>query len=583
MEVAIQVREQKTATQMRKLSSAVEQTDDLVVITDRDGRIEYANPSFERMTGHKYEDVRGKAMSILCSGRHDRKFYQNLWNTILEGKPFAEVFLNRKKNGGIYYEEKTITPIKDGQGEIINFVSTGKDISERMVVQEKLQYMATHDFLTGLLNRVMLKERLAHSIQRAARTHTKVAVMFLDLDKFKIINDTLGHEIGDELLIMVADRLRNCLRNEDAIARLGGDEFTIIMEGFQDLQSVSSTASKILKSISIPFDVDDNEIFISTSIGITVYPDDDNDINSLLKNADISMYRAKSSGGNTYQFFTADMTENALRRMKIYNKLQHALENDEFDIHYQPQINLQTGTVSGVEALLRWQHPEMGMIGPDEFIPLLEETGRITAVGEWVFEQACKFLKCMDEQGLPAIRASVNLSARQFRDSNLLQRINKCIAQTGLQPERLGIEITESLLVENTDDVTRILNSIHEAGIRIDVDDFGTGYSSMSYLKRFPLDILKIDRSFITDIPGDKDDVAIVDAILAMASSLKLGVVAEGVETHAQHRFLQDRDCLEVQGYLYSKPLPHDEFIAWYRHNLNSSDLHKVVPIKPQP
>lgn len=491
-----------------------------------------------------------------------------LWATILNGYPFSEVFINRKKNGDIYYEEKTITPLKNDNGEIINFVSTGKDISERMLVQEKLQYMATHDFLTGLLNRVTLKERLSYAIRRAARSDTKVAVMLLDLDKFKIVNDTLGHPVGDELLVAVAERLSVCLRQEDIIARLGGDEFTVIMEGFQDVDAVNNTANKILAAIAKPFVVKESEVFVAASIGIAIFPDDDTDADTLLKNADIAMYRAKTSGGNSYHYFTPDMTEHALDRMKIYNSLQHALENKEFVVYYQPKIKLADGSVSGMEALIRWQHPELGLIGPDRFIGLLEESDRITDVGEWVLHQTCRFLARLENEDFPSLRASINLSARQFRDGRLIERIKQCIATTGVQTKYLELEITESLLVENIDEVVRILNSIHEMGIKIDIDDFGTGYSSMNYLKRFPIDTLKIDRLFIKDIPDDKDDVAIVEAILAMAESLGIEIVAEGIETEAQYDFLHARVCKEAQGYLFGKPMSEDDFIDWYRKAL---------------
>lgn len=578
MERAMADQKIEAATQTRKLSRAVEQTDDSVVITNPEGFIEYVNPAFERMTGYPKDFALGKRMSILKSGRHDRQFYETLWATIRSGYPFAEVFINRKNNGDIYYEEKTITPLKNDIGDIVNYVSTGKDISDRMLVQEKLQYMATHDFLTGLLNRVTLKERLTYAIRRATRRNTKVAVMLLDLDKFKIVNDTLGHTIGDDLVIAVAERLSGCLRQEDIIARLGGDEFTVIMEGFETLKSVNVTATKIIDAISEPFMIQDNEIFVAASIGISIFPDDDDDADVLLKNADIAMYRAKSSGGGSYQYFTADMTENAVKRMKIYNNLQHALEKQEFIVYYQPRINLQDGTVSGIEALIRWQHPDYGLIGPDQFITLLEESDRIIHVGEWVMQQSCTFLKRLENQGLPELTASINLSARQFRDGRLIERIKQCVEETDIKASNLELEITESLLVENIDEVVRILNSIHEMGIKIDIDDFGTGYSSMNYLKRFPIDVLKIDRFFIRDIPDDKDDVAIVEAILAMAESLGVSIVAEGIETEEQFEFLKQRVCQEGQGYLFGKPMPEEEFILWYKQALSDLEGDAVYP-----
>ncbi|MDH5181866.1 MAG: EAL domain-containing protein [Gammaproteobacteria bacterium] len=568
MEKAMRQQKLESDSKTRKLSRAVEQTDDAVVITNPEGYIEYVNPAFERMTGYSKKEAIGEKMSILRSGQHDHIFYKTLWTTILSGYPFSEVFINRKKTGELYYEEKTITPLKSDFGDIINFVSTGKDISDRMLVQEKLRYMATHDFLTGLLNRVTLKERLSYAIHRAARSEKKVAVMLLDLDKFKIVNDTLGHTIGDELIISVAERLSASLRQEDIIARLGGDEFTVIMEGFGRIEDVNDTANKILSAVSKPFTVDGNEIFIAASIGMSIYPDDDIDADILLKNADIAMYRAKSAGGGNYQYFTPDMTENALKRLKIHNSLQNALENREFVVYYQPKIDLFKGNVSGMEALIRWQNPDLGLVSPDHFINILEESGRIIEVGEWVMGQACRFLKTVEDQKLPLLRVSINLSARQFRDRHLLNRIQNCIDETGISPKNLELEITESLLVENIDEVADILNAIHNMGIRIDIDDFGTGYSSMNYLKRFPIDALKIDRLFIRDIPEDKDDALIVEAILAMAESLGIDIVAEGVETEEQYNFLKARVCHEAQGFLFGKPMPENEFLEWYRNAL---------------
>lgn len=579
MERAMADQKIEAEIQTRKLSRAVEQTDDSVVITDPGGVIEYVNPAFERMTGYSKEFVLGRKMTILKSGRHDRNFYETLWATILGGYPFAEVFVNRKRNGDLYYEEKTITPLKNDRGDIVNFVSTGKDISERMLVQEKLQYMATHDFLTGLLNRVTLKERLNYAIRRSIRRNTRVAVMLLDLDKFKNVNDTLGHTIGDELVVAVAERLTACMRQEDIIARLGGDEFTVIMEGFNSIEDLNNTANKILSGLSTPFFIQENEIFVAASIGISIYPDDDDDADVLLKNADIAMYRAKATGGGCYHYFTPDMTEHAVKRMKIYNNLQHALENEEFVVYYQPRINLNDGSVSGMEALIRWQHPELGLVPPDQFIGLLEESDRIIDVGDWVLHKTGHFLKRIENEGMPSLTASINLSARQFRDGKLIDRIKNCVLESGIKANSLELEITESLLVENLDDVVRILNAIHEMGIRIDIDDFGTGYSSMNYLKRFPIDVLKIDRLFIRDIPQDKDDVAIVEAILAMAESLGIAIVAEGIETEEQYDFLSKRVCHEGQGYLFGKPMPEDEFIAWYQRALNDLAGEAKFPV----
>jgi diguanylate cyclase (GGDEF)-like protein/PAS domain S-box-containing protein len=564
----LEIRVEKRTSAIKKLSGVVQQTDDIVVITDPDGVAEYVNPAFEKITGYSSGDVVGKKLELIKSGMHEEIFYTKLWETIVAGDSFRDVFINRKKNGDIYYEEKTITPLKDENGEIHNYVSTGKDISDRMEIQEKLHHMATHDALTELPNRVMVNDRLLHAIEQGERSQSKIAVIFIDLDRFKEVNDSLGHPSGDALLKVIGSKLKSSLRHGDTLGRFGGDEFTILMEGINHIDDVNAVMQKILKTVSEPVLIGGYEIVSSASIGITIFPDDADNVDALVKNADVAMYRAKSRGGNTFEFYTHDMSVKADERMKLQHRLNHAVERGEFKLHYQPRVNVQTGQVTGMEALLRWDHPEMGLVSPSKFIPILEETGKIVEVGHWVFSKACRFVAELKQKGLQSLRVSVNLSARQFHDQDLLQCIEEICALHHFESRYLEVEITESLLIENMETAAAILDRLHEVGVHISIDDFGTGYSSMSYLKRFPIDSLKVDQSFVKDIPNDKDDVAIVRAIVALGESLGINLVAEGVETAAQLEFFTEVDQCEIQGFYIGKPMPQEEFITWLvEHN----------------
>jgi diguanylate cyclase (GGDEF)-like protein/PAS domain S-box-containing protein len=549
--------------QMEKLSRAIEQTDDIVTITNRKGVIEYVNPSLERVTGFSASEVLGKTPAIFQSGEHDKSFYDELWRTIRNGESFNEVFVNRRKDGSFYYEEKTITPIKDEEGEIIYFVATGKDITDRIKVQERLQYMATHDDLTDLPNRTLLRDRLSQAVTKAERDGSRVALLFLDMDKFKHVNDSLGHIVGDQLLRIVAERIGQCVRKGDTIARLGGDEFTVVMEGIEEIDDVNRIARKIINQLSEEVFVGKYQLRPSTSVGVTIAPDDASSVDELLKNADIAMYRAKARGGNCYQYFTEDMTAHAVEYLEIQNKLSKALANDEFEVYYQPRIQVATGKICGMEALLRWHSDSMGLVMPDKFIPVLEESQQIVDVGIWVLNRACEFNQALIEQGFPAISISVNLSARQFRDQKTLEAIKSLQQRYASLQGFLEVEITETLLVENIEMAAGIMHQLHNLGVSIAVDDFGTGYSSMTYLKRFPIDALKIDRSFVTDTPDDQDDVSIVQAIIALAKSLNMRSIAEGVETNEQRQLLELLECDEVQGFLVSHPISADDFINW--------------------
>ena len=559
--------------QMRKLSSALEQTADSVMITDREGVVEYINPMFCELTGFSPSEVVGERANVVKSGHHDKEFYAHMWQTILSGEAFRGTFVNRKKDGSLYYEEKTITPLRSAQGEITHFVSTGKDITERMQTEERLHYLAYHDVLTGLPNRALFIDRLKHTMAQRDSVEQRIAVLFLDLDRFKNINDTLGHAIGDRLLQALPDRLLGCVRKGDTVARLGGDEFAILVENVGSMEDASHIASKLIAAMAQPVTIDEHELFISTSIGISIFPDDSTDANALLKHADTAMYRAKDLGRNTYQFYSTDMSVKAFERLSMETSLRRALDRGEFELYYQPQVDLGSGRIVGAEALIRWHHSELGTVSPVKFIPLLEDTGLIIPVGEWVLRTAAREARTWQQLAGMSLRIAINLSSRQFHDGRFKEQVAEVIAESGLEPRLFDLEITESILMQNNQASMANLRALHGLGVRLSVDDFGTGYSSLSYLKRFTVDTLKIDRSFIHDVTSDQDDAAIVEAIVVMAHSLKLEVVAEGVETVEQFEFLRSRGCDTMQGFLFSTPVPAEQFRRLLQGSAGSENL----------
>lgn len=443
---------------------------------------------------------------------------------------------------------------------------------ERQLAAERMHYQAHHDLLTGLPNRTSFIERLGEAMRRAKRTGRPVGLMFLDLDRFKVINDSLGHEAGDQLLISVAQRINAAVRDSDTIFRMGGDEFTVLLEYLRSDHDAARVAQRIIQDLAEPFQLDDHEVVVTTSIGISIFPRDDNSGERLVKNADAAMYCAKGEGGGRYQFYTQNMNIEAEERFVAETGLRKALKEQQFLLFYQPQVSLDSGKVVGMEALLRWMHPERGLLTPDKFLPYLEDTGLIVPVGEWVLRQACADANRSSQEGLPALRVSVNISSLQFRSDLLVDHVRAALEETGLNPQRLELELTESLLIENTGSVVNLLAALKKLGVYLSIDDFGTGYSSLSYLKQFPVDALKIDRSFIRDLLTNPKDAAITSAITALAHSLSLSVVAEGVENPEQLHFLRAKGCHEIQGYMVSKPVPISEMKAvidrWERANV---------------
>lgn len=449
---------------------------------------------------------------------------------------------------------------------------------ERKNAEETLRYIAAHDSLTGLPNRGMFNDRLRHALDHAGRYKKALAVLFVDIDRFKMLNDTLGHSAGDDMLIACSKRLSECIRGSDLVARLGGDEFVIMVENFTTPRDVIAVAQKVLFSLARPFMIGNRELLITASIGISAFPDDGMDADTLLKNADIAMYRAKDQGRNNYQFYSAQMNTHTFERLAMETSLRRAVERNEFLVHYQPKVDLRTEAITGVEALVRWQHPDWGMVSPLQFVPLAEETGLISKIGERVLETACEQSRRWRDAGIAPMRMAVNLSARQFNQESLLRDIAGVIARSGITPELLELEITESMVMQNPEHAAQTLGKLKAMGIRLAIDDFGTGYSSLAYLKRFPIDAIKLDRSFVKDIPNDVDDMAIARGVIALGHSLRLRVVAEGVETPEQKVFLAANLCDEMQGFLFSKPLPADEMTAFLKARSPLPALKIVEP-----
>ncbi|MCF6093969.1 EAL domain-containing protein [Microaerobacter geothermalis] len=534
-----------------------------IMVCNSEGEIQLVNPAFTRITGYSQEEVIGKNPSILKSGKQTKEFYKSMWSTLLQFGHWQGEIWNRRKNGEIYLEWITITAVNENE-EPQNFIAFFRDITELKEKDEIIKYQAYYDQLTGLPNRRMLNEQLNLKLSQN-QDDQKLAILILDLDQFKWINDAFGHTFGDALLKNMAVRLKGLFDDDIFLARLGGDEFILLIENTPSrhvsfCKHVEIIAQKVLKMLDKPFMIQEEEIIVTASVGISLFPDDAKDMDTLLKNADVALYRAKDHGGNTYQYYTDIWSDDGLRQLTLQKHLRKALTNKEFIIHYQPRIDIRSGKINGMEALLRWKNPKEGLISPTEFIPLAEKTNLIIPIGEWVMRTACKQNKKWQDMGYPPIRVSVNISPRQLQRDNLMEMVHNALKESGLQPHYLEIEITESDIMKNPEKNIEMLTQLKEMGVHISVDDFGTGYSSLNYLKRLPIDTLKIDRSFIKDIDTDRDNAAIVEAIITLAHQLHLKVVAEGVETKTQEAFLQKKCCDEIQGYLFSRPVPAEEF-----------------------
>ncbi|WP_083774937.1 putative bifunctional diguanylate cyclase/phosphodiesterase [Neptuniibacter caesariensis] len=571
----------KSAQQARELKvfrNAVENTGSAVVITDPKGQIEYANQRFTEITGWNLEEIKGKRPNFLRSEKTTLETYKELWGTVLNHQQWRGTLLNKRKNGSTYWSLQNISPIHDELGNIINFVSVSEDISQIKEHDAQMEKMAYYDPLTNLGNRRSFRRTLDQYLDSPQEQGLN-ALLLLDLDHFKQINDTMGHEAGDALLTTIASRLNFCTRQRTSVFRLGGDEFTIIFRNCNDRTHVIERTNEVLSLLAQPIHIGPHEISITVSIGITLIGLDSPDASDLLRNADLAMYYAKKSGRNTFAFYEQHMDEEAQRTLSIEHDLRSALDGNQLRLVYQPQISADNGKITAIEALLRWDHPLDGPIPPDEFIPHAEETGLIIPIGRWVMAEACKAAKAIQDLGLPPIKVCVNLSTRQFDDPALISHIEEAIETSGLDPRWLELEITESMLMRDMSTAIDILNSIKQKGISLAIDDFGTGYSSLSYLKKMPVDLLKIDRSFLQDIPSDRDNMAITSTIIAMTKQLGLSVVAEGVENQAQMAFLNRNQCTLMQGYLISQPVSLTQFTSNYtdcQHFCGACNLDKT-------
>ena len=562
------------AEEKRRTQALIEALPNPIYFKGTDGRYLGVNKAWETYFGRERQNFLGKTVHDLYPD--DPEIAQRLhaddqaaWSSP-DGHSYETVITSADGNprNAVYYK----APYANADGSVAGLIGTIVDITDRKQAEEHIRHLAQYDTLTGLANRNMFYEHLKRALIQAQRIDKPLAVMFMDLDRFKNINDTLGHSAGDTVLKEVAERLRAALRAGDIIGRLGGDEFVVLLEELPEPMHCAAAAKKIVDTVARAYILDGQEFHVTASIGISTYPADGEDMQSLLKNADIAMYRAKELGKNNYQFYSEQMNVHSVERLALESGLRRALERDEFVLHYQPRVDIGSGRITGMEALVRWQHPSNGLIPPLQFIPLAEETGLIVDIGAWVLRAACAQNQAWRDQGLPPLRVAVNLSARQFAHEHLLRDVERVLRETELDPTALELEITESVVVQDPERAVTLLRALKAMGVYISIDDFGTGYSSLSYLKRFPIDSMKIDRSFIKDLPLDQDDTVITQAIIAMTHGLKLVAVAEGVETGEQLAFLRDHGCDEMQGFHFSKPLPAEQFAQLVLNRNESSD-----------
>jgi diguanylate cyclase (GGDEF)-like protein/PAS domain S-box-containing protein len=545
---------------LKLAANVIESSNEAIIITDIHGNIVDVNGAFCRVTGFTKQEVIGRNPKMMQSGRHDDQFWKDMWDTLnKEGHWKGEVW-DRRKSGEIFPKFLSISAVANDNEVVTHYVGIFSDISSTKHTEKKLEQLSHYDPLTGLPNRMLFRDRLYQALLKGKRTGELVALMLLDLDGFKNINETLGHKSGDTLLNMVSQQIRSSVRKSDTVARLGGDEFALVLTDFAHMRSLDFLARKLLFRLAQPIKLSGRKIFITASIGISVSPNDGSNVDRLLQSADTAVHHAKNNGKNRFQYFSEEMNEKALDRLELETSLREAIQRNEFLLYYQPQIDLATERIVAAEALIRWNHPTKGLILPGRFIGLAEETGLVVPLGEWVIEKACRQSVQWQKDGLPPIRIGVNVSGHQIVGSEIVPKVLHILQQTGLDPVLLELEMTERTLMQDTEMAMEILNELKGIGVTLSIDDFGTGYSSLSYLKKFPVDKLKIDRSFVKDVGDDPDDEAIVKAIIAVAHSLKMTVIAEGAETKEQVAFLRDNDCDEIQGYYFSPPLPPENF-----------------------
>lgn len=545
----------RTEEQLRVAANAIESAAEGIIICDLDQKIVSVNRAFTAITGYQPEDVLGQTPEILCSEEQTPAGLIDTARTVRAQGHWKGELWSRKKSGENYLEERSVSSIQDGRGTITNFVIVFSDITKHKKDEQHLAFLAHHDLLTHLPNRTFFQQKCEEALQRAVRHKAQCAVMFIDLDHFKIINDSLGHAAGDELLRGVAGRLQKSVRKTDTVARFGGDEFAVLLDDIREAEDAAFVAGKILERLSASFLVSGHEIYVSASLGISCFPLDGQDALALIKNSDAAMYVAKDHGGNNYRFFSAEMHSMALEALMMASSLRLAIERSEFFLDYQPRFDLRSGRTTGVEALVRWRHPDRGTVMPGQFIGIAEKTGLIERLGEWVVESACAQMMAWRAAGTAPPRMAVNLSARQFKQPDLIERISSILKATGLEAGALELELTESMVMQDPQRAAVTLERLKQMGVSIAIDDFGTGYSSLNYLKRFPIDYIKIDQSFVRGVPMDAEDAGITRAIIAIGKTLGLKLIAEGIETTEQLKFLEDAGCDEGQGFLISRPL----------------------------
>ena len=549
---------------------AIESSTNAIVITSTETHIPivYVNPAFERITGYRSEEVLGGSLRILVGADDDQPGIGELRAAVLERRDGHAVLRCYRKDGSQYWNDVYMSPVRDERGKVVNYLSVQHDVTAIKAYESELEHRATHDALTGLPNRVLLRDRLAQTIQHSARKGHELWLVSIDLDRFKFTNSRLGHQGGDRLLQIVAARLQAAVRPVDTVARLGGDEFALLLLPERGANAPrAEQLQRVLDSLAAPLVLDQTELFLSASAGIAAFPGDSKEPGVLAERADIAMFRAKEMGGNQYQFYTAAMNEQLGERLRIESALRTALERREFELHYQPQVDCGSGRFMGMEALIRWRHPEMGTVAPNRFIPLAEETGQILAIGQWVLRSACRQLRDWQRAGRKDLRMAVNVSARQLAEPDFVQGVAEVLADTGLAPQCLELELTESAVMDDVAHATAVMHELKKLGVKLAIDDFGTGYSSLAHLKRFEIDVLKIDQTFVRDLAVDPDDAAIVTTIIALAENLGLEVISEGVETQQQRDFLHRHGCIHMQGYFFGRPLPAEGFLALLEQN----------------
>lgn len=558
---------------LRLQGAAIEAAANAIFITDAEGRIQWVNDAFLRLSGYDRDSVLGSTPRLLRSGAQPPSVYEALWRTILAGRVWRGEMVERRKDGSLYTVDQTITPMRTADDRTAHFVVVQEDITERKRAEERIRYLSNYDPLTALPNRLLFHERLRQAIEAARQHDEPLAVLFVDLDRFTRVNDALGHDLGNQVLIKVVDRLAGAARHAHTIARIGGDEFGIIQAGVADPASVEDLARRVMAALTETMTIDGHEVEVGASIGIALFPEDGDDAEMLVKNADLAMYRAIHEAPNGFRFFSSDIGEQVQARRDLERDLRRALRLNQLELYYQPQLDTRSGRITALEALLRWHHPELGSVPPATFIPIAEQSGQILPIGDWVVREACRQLRQWSDDGLPVVPVAVNLSPNQLREEGLAEKIAAIVAEAGISPSLLELELTETTVMQDGDAAADMLRRIHSGGIRLAVDDFGTGYASLDYLRRFPVFKLKIDQSFVRHVATSPHDAEIARHVIVLGHSLGIKVIAEGVETDEQLAHLRREGVDAIQGFLFARPMPAAQMAALMR----DAPFHRIT------